>query len=380
MTDVSARRPPVSPPAKLVVLSESDLPNLAQFIASQSGREAGAVENHLRWFLLENPARHPQIPLGCGLASPEGQLVGCILYVPQIFRWQAKTLLVLGSSSFYVDEPYRGTGGLIFLRFSELAAKWPLFGNSANADAARLWKARGAVPIPYSDHELFGVLRWRGVIEEALHRHRVSQPLSRVAAGAGAVLARSFKRLKFSSARSGNFNPGEVKEDLTQLTSADQVMQLPCIASPECHGLPNDRVTAQRDLPYIRWRYFSGRDSTVAVFAFRNSEAPSGVLVTVNQRPRGYRSQISTLNLLDIYPPASPSLSVSIIAALAARYRGAVDAIVLRSFDPELQEAFLHLGFLRRKLEAPNGWFLDKAGHLPTRDWYTVPADGDWLI
>ncbi len=351
-------------PAKLVTISESEMVELAQFIASQSGRKPAGVESHLRWFLLENPARDRQIPLGCGLRSQQGDLVGCILCAPQTFRFQQQTLPIVGSSCFYVDERYRGGGGLIFLRFSELGRKWPLFGNSANADAAKLWKARGAVPIPYSDHELFGVLRWRGVIEEGLERRSAPKTLARIVSGPAAVLVRPFTHLQLDGSR---------PEDLVPLASAEQVMQLPI------HD-PSPELTANRDLPYIRWRYFSGRDATVAVFAFRNKQVESEVLVTVNQRARGYRGQIRALQVLDIYPAVTPEVCASIAASLVERYRGAMDAIVLRGLDEARQHVFRRRRFVRRRLDAPNGWFLDKSGFLPTRNWYTVPADGDWLI
>jgi hypothetical protein len=353
-----------SPRADLVAISESNIVELARFIAVQSGHEPASVERHLRWFLLENPARDPQIPLGCGLRSPQGQLVGSILYLPQIFRCQQQTLLVVGSSSFYVDERYRGSGGLLFLRFSELGKKWPLFANSANADAAKLWKARGAVPIPYSDHELFGVLRWEGVIEEGVARRGVPKTFARMTGGPAALLLRPFKRLKLDGGR---------PENLVPLVSAEQVLQLPI------HG-PTPELTANRDLRYLRWRYFSGRDATVAAFAFRNQQVDSAVLVTVNQRPRGYRGQIRALHVLDIYPTVTPAVCASIVAALAECYRGTVDAIVLRGLDEARQEVLRRLGFLRRQFDAPNGWFLDRSGFLPTRNWYLVPADGDWLI
>src|SRR5271170_4292635 len=93
-----------SPRAEVVVIAESDVVDLARFVASQSGRESANVESHLRWFLLGNPARDPQIPLGYGLRSPQGQLVGCILCVPQTFQFQRQTFPVVGSSCFYVDE------------------------------------------------------------------------------------------------------------------------------------------------------------------------------------------------------------------------------------------------------------------------------------
>jgi len=43
------------------------------------------------------------------------------------------------------------------------------------------------------------------------------------------------------------------------------------------------KLTAMRDLPYIRWRYFSGRDGTVSAFAFRSRRPDQDVLVTVNR-------------------------------------------------------------------------------------------------
>ena len=354
-----------SPPAKLVAISESDIVELAHFIASQSGRESASVESHLRWFLLANPARDPQIPLGCGLRSPQSEFVGCILCVPQTFRFQQQTFPVVWSSCFYVDKRYRSNGGLvIFFRFAELASKWPLFANSANADAAKFWKVQRAAPIPYSDHELFGVLRWRGMIEEGLSRRGAPKTLARMASTPAALFVRPFKRLKLEGGR---------PEDLVPLASAEQVMQL------SIHGSAPE-LTANRDLRYIHWRYFSGRDDTVDVFAFRNRQVDSDVLVTVNQRPRGYRGQVRALHLLDIYPAVTPEVCTSIVAALAERYRGSVDAIVLRGLDEARQEVFCRLGFMRRQFHAPNGWFLDKAGFLPTRNWYLVPADGDWLI
>jgi hypothetical protein len=83
---------------------------------------------------------------------------------------------------------------------------------------------------------------------------------------------------------------------------------------------------------------------------------------------------------LDIYPPVAPEVCASIVGALVERYRGTIDAVVLRGLDEVRQEVFGRRGFVRRQFDAPNGWLLDKQGFLPTRNWYLVPADGDWLI
>jgi len=353
------------PRSELVAIADPDLPELARFIATQSGRAPAAVEAHLRWFLLENPARVAGVPLGWGLRSvPSRELVGCILCVPQVFRFRDQTFTVMGSSCFYVDASHRGAGGLIFLQYSRSGRRWPLFGNSANAEAAALWKASGAVPIPDTDHELFGVLHWSPVLEEVAARRVSAGGISRLAGKVLAPAAHMSRRLKLE---------GGDGVDLVPLGSAEQVMNLPI------HG-PSQKVAADRNLSYIRWRYFTGRDRTAELYAARSRQFETDILVAVNQRARGHRGQIRALHVLDIYPEVSAHEGAAIVGALIVRYRDRVDMVVLRGFNPSWQATLQAAGFTRRALDVPNGWFLDKTGLLPTRDWYTVPADGDWLI
>jgi hypothetical protein len=350
-------------PAGLVSLAEKDVAEVAAFIALQSGRTKETVEAHLRWFLLENPARQPHQPLGFGLRSDD-RLVGCIFCSPQMFQYQNNKILLMGSSSFYVDQLQRGSGGRIFLQYCRLGNQYPLFGTSANPESASLWKAAGARPIPYSDGELFGVLHWPPIVEEFAHRQHRNRLLSRLAGSRISGLAGMFRPLKLDR---------DARELLQLLTSPQQLNDL-------LIQRPSRKLTAARDLPYMRWRYFSGRDATVAVFAFRCRHPDPQVLVTVNQRIRGYRGQINTLNLLDVYPEVSTDEYLRIAGALVAHYRGRIDALVLRGQNPEQQMAFCHRGFQRRAFDAPNGWLLDRCKLLPTNDWHIVPADGDGLI
>ncbi|MGC2059580.1 MAG: hypothetical protein WA653_15055, partial [Candidatus Sulfotelmatobacter sp.] len=241
---------------------------------------------------------------------------------------------------------------------------WPLFGTSANAEAAALWKAAGAKPIPYSDRELFGVLHWPPVAEEVIHRRYSSRFLSGLAGSPVSNLARLLWPLKIETENCGT---------LEQLTCAEQVNDLPI------HGCAS-KLTAMRDLAYIRWRYFSGRDQTISAFAFRSRRPDREVLVTVNQRNRGFRDQIKTLNVLDVYPEVPAEDWLSILEALLSRYHGTIDVVVLRNQNQEMQDLFCRRGFQLRTFDAPTGWYLDKAHLLPTSDWYPVPADGDGLI
>jgi hypothetical protein len=349
--------------AHLIALLEKDIGEIAQFIARQSQRPRETVEAHLQWFLLENPARGKDDQLGFGLILAD-QLAGCILSVPQFFQFGHERILLMGSSSFYVDDRHRGQGGRIFLKYSRLANQWPLFGTSANAEAAALWKAAGARPIPYSDRELFGVLRWPPVAEEVVHRKYSNRLLSRVAGSSVSHLARFIRPLEIETQSCGK---------LRQLTSAEQVNDLPI----------HDRtvkVTALRDLAYLRWRYFFGSDHTISAFAFRSRQPDQEVLVTVNQRTRGFRDQIKALNVLDVYPEVPAEEWLRILGALLARYQQTVDVVVLRNQSQELQDLFCRRGFQLRTFDAPTGWYLDKAHLLPASEWYPVPADGDGLI
>lgn len=349
--------------AVLVSLSEDDIAKCASFIALQSGQIKETVEGRLRWFLLENPARQPNDPLGFGLRFA-GELVGCILCSPQAFRFNNERIVFMGSSSFYVDRSHRGHGGRIFLQYSRLASRWPLFGTSANADAAALWKAAGGVSIPYSDQEFFGILHWPPVAEELTHRRFANRLLSRFVGGCISTLPLPLRPLKMD---------GESAETLQPLTCVEQVSGL--IAESFC-----EKLTSMRDPSYIRWRYFSNKDESAAAFAFRSRHPDREVLVTVNQRTRGYRAQIKTLNVLDVYPEVSPPEWWRIVSALAHHYKKTIDALVLRIQDLDRQQVVLDKGFQRRAFDAPTGWYIDKAKLLPSCDWYAVPADGDGLI
>ncbi|MFZ1005868.1 MAG: hypothetical protein WAN65_03465 [Candidatus Sulfotelmatobacter sp.] len=364
MTTPIGVQPQQMPRAELVTIETKDVPEVASFIATQSGRSRDTVEAHLRWFLLENPALRAEDPLGFGLRSAD-RIVGCILCSPQFFRCEKQTILFMGSSLFYVDDRHRGYGGRIFLQYCRLGNRYPLFGTSANAEAAALWKAAGASPIPYSDGELFGVLRWPPIAEEVAHRRYSNRLLTALVGSSVAAIAGVFCPLKIDCSSS---------DELQTLTSAEQASDL-----LQRHHF-STKLTAARDLPYLRWRYFPGRDVTVAAFAFRSDDSDHDVFVAVNQRIRGYRQQIKTLNVLDVYPEVSQAEWLQIVGALIACYREKVDAIVLRSQNLEQRKMFCGRGFQWRAFDAPIGWFLDRSRMLPTHDWYPVPADGDGLI
>ena len=346
----------------VVDLTEQDLPEVAAFVATQSGKGHAQRLGHLTWLLLENPVRLQGLPLGCGARSSNGALVGCILYLPQMFVFRTNLMLALGSSSFYVDEPHRGFGGAIFLRFARAAHRSPLFGNSANPIAAQLWKARGAKPIPNSDHELLGVMHWPPVVEEGVVRRGASGSLAR-AVGVATGWMGSVRRLKLPR-ETGEFVSLSTVEPAAEITRRGG----------------SDLITAVRDPGYLRWRYDSRRDPSIAIFTFNDHMARAPVFAAVNERSRGHRGQIRALNVLDIFPKPEPATTLAIMAALRDRYRDRTDMIVVRGQDERCQQALIAAGFHRRDFESSNGWLFDPRGLAPDKDWYFVPADGDWLI
>jgi hypothetical protein len=351
----------------LVDLIESDLAELAAFIAVQSGRDRGETLKHLTWLLIDNPLHQNGDALGCGVRSSNDALVGCILYLPQMFVANRCPVQVLGSSCFYVDEAHRGSGGPLFLKFTRAANLSPMFGNSANAIAAQLWKARGALPIPNSDHELLGIVNWPPLVEDLAARRGAGDTVSR-ALGTTAEWLRHVQKLNL---------PVDQDSELLPLSSIEEVMNL---SLDPLLDHPKECLTALRSESYIRWRYFSGRDPSIGLFAFRSRESSTTLFLAVNERPRGHRNTIRSLNVLDVFPKVSAASMVAIVAALHERYCNHTDMMVLRCQDEASQEALIEAGFRRRSFESPNGWLLDRRSLLPARNSYFVPADGDWII
>jgi hypothetical protein len=129
----------------VITLAEENITEVAHFIASQSGQSPASVESHLGWFLLENPAHRLNHPIGYGLRFDD-RLVGCILCCPQVFRCGAATINLMGSSSFYVDQAFRGHGGRLFLQYSR--SQGPLFGTLGESGCRSSMEGNGSDPHP----------------------------------------------------------------------------------------------------------------------------------------------------------------------------------------------------------------------------------------
>ncbi len=319
-----------------------------------------ALEEHLRWVLADNPSNIAGVPWGWLLRSEDRAVVGAMVCVPMRVRCQDWSAVALMSAKWFVNVAYRGAGLGLFLRYLKLGRSYPLFATTAGAQSSPLWIKFGGYPISESDHELVGALRLGPLLEEAVHRKLRSRPLAR-GSGLAATLMPSGLR---SARRAG------AGVTIDRLTSADQA------AAFERVG-PEDVISAVRDRAYLHWRYFSGPQAdTREVLA---CTMPSGrrALAVTTVATRGYRAQVRTLSVLDLWGNIAPDEHPALAGALARRAAGACDAVVLRSLSAQAHQSLLGSGFVRRAFPQPTTWCIDKAGLAPTRSWYLVPGDAE---
>jgi hypothetical protein len=347
-------------------ITPSDVEDVARFLGRASGSTvplASAVAR-LSWILLENPAREPGDPLGWLLRDPSGDVVGCMCCAPQKFCLKKNIFRLMMSNSFYVDDQYRGSGVSIFLRYLQIGGRYPLFVSSANATVAQMWRKLGGCPLGNSDHEVLGVLRWPPVVAESVYRKWGSDRLAQVA---GALASPWFyaRRRRLPPA-TGKLRPLRTPEEAARI----------------CVEHVSEKITNCRDAGFLKWRYFSSADPTTRLFAFRpgRGEGEKQFMVAVNLQNRGYKQQIRTLHVLDVWGETDSQSCLAIAAGLWHEYRRQIDMLVFRCLDQALQEALTAHGFRVRPFAAPIAWCIDKSGLLPAKTWYFSPADGDMFL
>ncbi len=347
-------------------IAPSDLEEMARFISRESGSDTPlprALER-LSWILLENPARELGDPLGWLLRTPSGEVGGCICCAPQKFCFGQTTFTLMMSNSFYVDDQYRGSGASIFLKYLELGRRYPLFVTSANVTVAEMWQKLGGYPLGNSDREVIGIVRWPPLLAESVYRKTASDGLAQFAAAVAAPWVRARRRL----------NLGTDEGTLLPLGSPEDAARV-------CAEHRSDKITSCRDVPFLKWRYFSRVDPTTRLLVFR----PSGgdkrqFMVAVCLQNRGYKQQIRALHVLDIWGEADSNYCLAIAAGLWREYREQIDMLVFRCLNPEQQQALAAHGFKVRSFAAPIAWCMDKYELLPSKTWYVVPADGDMFL
>src|SRR5437762_9601071 len=109
--------------AEVRQIEPTDIPEVATFL-ERHRRPADAPptgplepEHRLRWLLLENPARAEDVPLGWCIRDADARVAGAMLCAPLHIAGQNFDGRALMSCKFFVDEPHRGLGIGLFMRY-----------------------------------------------------------------------------------------------------------------------------------------------------------------------------------------------------------------------------------------------------------------------
>lgn len=313
------------------------------------------------WFLFENPEARSGIPTGLIARNDAGAIVGAMHCSPQRFVVGENEHVLLCSGGYYVDRSYRGVGLRLMRALLDAAPDMVHFSSTMNEASGGIYERYGGYPIPHTEHEMIGVLRWPAVVEEGLIR-RVSLPgIARFASWPS--------RLMPSRVR------GSGRGRLVEMARRDEVDRS-SIGTPAEHAA---QVTSARAPEYLRWRYFDGPAKDRFLFRYESEEGRSA-LVAIQLGRRGHRGQIRALTVLDYFGAVGREAIVDVARLLVERFRGEADMLIFRGQPPDRQEQLMRAGFMRRLLPRAIGVCIDVASRLHTRDWYMVPADGDMSV
>ena len=298
------------------------------------------------------------MPLGWLARGRDGEPLGVKLCVPQRFRCRGEVHLCLMGGAWYVAEGSRGVGLALMKRYADQGDSHVLYTTTVNEISGAIYERFGARVIPGTDHELLGVLRWPPVVEEWLVRRVGRATLSQLAATAAGL------------------RPSSVgSRDATSLVRVESGAELAAVEAKPPPEL-DDHVTAERDPAFLAWRYFQGGDTRRAVYRFDGGRG-SECWVAVNLRDRGHRSQVRTLQVLDLWGSVAPAAMPGLARGLAARHGDRADVLVFRGQPEERRAALLGAGFVHRAFPRAIGTCIDRKKKLASDRWYLVPADGD---
>jgi hypothetical protein len=332
-----------------------DLHALARFFSSQTGESAESIQPRLEW-QTRNPSRSPDIPGVIWARLPSGDIGGAMLCIPHRLERRSVRLTALMSSGFYVDPSIRGGGLQIFLTYRAFTARYALYATTANALSERLWRSAGGKPLARTEYEWLYPIAWPPVIEETLV-HRAGKgvaALARVAALAGHLRREGFNRA------SGELTPVDRPEDaVIAATSSD--------------------LQPVRDAAFIRWRFFEAPQADAVVYRYRDGAAGGDGFVAVTRSRRGYRHQLRTIALADMWGAIPAAAFPGLLGAIGRRHRASADLIAIRCVPDAYEREAASAGFRRRAFAYPIGWYLDPRGALG-RDPVLMPPAATELV
>jgi hypothetical protein len=344
--------------------AEPDFHELAAFYSSQTGEAAEAIYPRLAW-QARNPSRRPDIPLVLCARLRSGAIAGAMLCIPHRLLRQSHQYTALMSSGFYVDQSIRGAGIHIFLQYRALSARYVLYATTANQQTVRLWRSAGGTPLARTGYELLRPIRWSSVIEEMLVRRfgRRTAPLARLVAPLG--------RLRPLGARGSGA--------ALQAIDRPEDGAAPAAAPRDDDDDDGGGLRPVRDAAFVGWRFFDVPQADGCVYRYRNAALGADGFVAVTHSRRGYRLQLRTVYLADMWGAIPPEAFPALLDAIGDRHRQTADLIAVRCVREPYERQALAAGCVRRDFEYPIGWLVDHAGVLG-RDGVLMPPAATELV
>jgi hypothetical protein len=355
-------------------LGEEDLASVAEFLvrasswiqgsdASPTDREQppqGALLETLRWRLLENPARRPE--LGLCLRDTNHTLLGVMLYFPSWFVFEDQRVMGLGSGGFFVDPRARLQGFFMFRKLLKARDVDFFFATTCNEASGPLWEKLGGSPTRGAIETYTLMIRAEAVAEEFAVRRRVrGVPLA--AARLAGRLATPL--LSLSRGRSKiSFHPTDDWDRLANLATLHR---------------RHDALGCERSAEYLRWRYERSPSALRnELFEFRGSAGLAGWFSCQAQPNSGSLKRIRRYTILDIVYPRNGLDPASLVDALASLFSERADLVDL-PYTLAKESQIRSPKLWRRQNLFPSSYAMS------SRNWARplpeildlVPADGD---
>ena len=112
-----------SAPVEIHLLADGDLREVCRTRVGPGAHEIEPVvlEQRLRCFAFDNPARLAEVPAGWVLRTPSGAIAGSMLCVPQRFEDPAGNTIPCAFWGYRIDPAYRSAGSTHHCAHTELA-------------------------------------------------------------------------------------------------------------------------------------------------------------------------------------------------------------------------------------------------------------------
>lgn len=336
--------------------SVPELTELARFFAAQTNDSPEHIHARLQW-QMGNPSRTPDVPFAWCVRTTCGTLAGAMLCIPHRLIRGSQQCTALMSSGFYVDMAFRGAGMGLFLKYRAMSERYVLYATTANAEAARLWRLAGAKPLAETDYELLRPIRWSSVTEEMLVRRlgSYSGPLVRAVA-------------PFANIRSV-VSRGVSKGELT-------VVHYPEDAVITSMG---EGLQPVRDAAFLRWRFFDVPHADAQIYRYRQENLGADGFVALTRLRRGYRRQIRTLFLADMWGTIPARALPDLLNAISSQCRRTDDMLAIRCLGQSYLPEALAASCVRREYGLTTGWYIDQLAMLGP-DPVLIPAAATELV